>query len=115
MALRYDIPKAAPGPLRLVQELVNTTDREHQREFLPTASALAEWLTEHDLPGGGSVTTRDLERTYTLRESLRALLVANGGGALDGAPVAALNALAEEAGVCLRFDADGHAGLESSA
>src|SRR2546421_12471501 len=59
---RYDIPKAAPKPLRLVQELVNTTDIEHRREWLPTASALAEWLGEHPLPGAGSVPAPHLPR-----------------------------------------------------
>ena len=115
MSPRYDIPKAAPKPLRLVQELVNTTDIEHRREWLPTASALAEWLGEHELPGAGSVTAADLDRTHTLRESLRALLLANGGGALDEGAPCHLNSLAAEARVCLRFGADGSARLESGA
>ena len=116
MAPRYDLPNAAPAPLRLVQELVNTRDAEHgRRELLPTPAALASWLSEHGLPGAGSATPAGLERTLLLRESLRALLVANGGSALDQGAVATLNGLAEEAGVGLRFAAEGSARLEPSA
>jgi len=34
---RYDLPNAAPEPLRLVQLFVNSLDHEHGREWLPTA------------------------------------------------------------------------------
>ena len=40
-APRYDIPKAAPPPLRLVQSFVNTVDLEHGREWLDDPRALA--------------------------------------------------------------------------
>jgi predicted RNA-binding Zn ribbon-like protein len=63
---RYDIPKAAPEPLRQVQRLLNSVDLEHERDWLP------EWLAEHGLEG-------ELERARALREGLRALVLANNG------------------------------------
>lgn len=63
---QYDLPKAAPGRLRLVQVLVNTTDG-HERELLP------EWLEEHGVPA----TPDSLGRAREVREALRAFLIAN--------------------------------------
>jgi predicted RNA-binding Zn ribbon-like protein len=66
----YDLPNAAPEPLRQVQLFVNSIDREHDREWLPA------WLEEHGLPAS------DYDRAVALREALRALLrVNNEGGA----------------------------------
>ena len=63
---QYDLPKAAPGKLRLVQILVNTTDG-HDRELL------AEWLEEQGMPASPYA----LARAREAREALRALLIAN--------------------------------------
>ena len=112
MPPRYDVPKAAPQPLRLVQELVNTADFEHEREFLPDPASLSEWLGARGLPDGATQT--DLERTYRLREALRALLVANGGGKLASGAVTTLNEISDSSGIGLRFAADGRAALEPS-
>jgi predicted RNA-binding Zn ribbon-like protein len=73
----YDLPNAAPEPLRLVQQFVNTVDREHDREWLP------DWLAEHGLPAG------ERERASELREALRSLLHVNniGGEAPDAVRV----------------------------
>jgi predicted RNA-binding Zn ribbon-like protein len=66
----YDLPNAAPEPLRQVQLFVNSIDREHDREWLPA------WLEEHGLSAS------DYDRAVALREALRALLrVNNEGGA----------------------------------
>ena len=97
-APRYDIPKAAPDPLRLVQLFVNTTDHEHGRELLGSPRGLGDWLTEHDLlPPGAPVRGVDLQRATALREALRALLVANGSGQPDPAAAAELNGTARRA------------------
>ena len=40
---RYDVPKAAPEPLRQVQLLVNSVDLENEVDWLP------DWLAEHGL------------------------------------------------------------------
>jgi predicted RNA-binding Zn ribbon-like protein len=64
----YDLPNAAPEPLRLVQRFVNTVDLENDREWLP------DWLAEHDLAAS------DGKSALELREALRALLRVNNSG-----------------------------------
>jgi predicted RNA-binding Zn ribbon-like protein len=68
---RYDVPKAAPEPLRHVQLLINSTDLENEVEWLP------EWLSEHGLAEA------ELARAAELREALRALVLANNGRRLE--------------------------------
>ena len=64
----YDLPNAAPEPLRRVQLFVNSADHENAREWMPG------WLEEHGLPES------ELERATALREALRALLHVNNVG-----------------------------------
>ena len=92
---RYDVPKAAPEPLRLVQRFVNTVDHEHHREWISTTAELADFL-------GCAETEVDLERAHELREALRVLLRANNGGPVDAGAVEAVNRAA--AGVRLELD-----------
>jgi predicted RNA-binding Zn ribbon-like protein len=78
---RYDVPKAAPAPLRLVQLFVNTADLENKREWLPDPNALARWAQERELmPAGAPFSRRDLRRALELREAFRVLLAANRSG-----------------------------------
>lgn len=91
MSPRYDLPKAAPAPLRDVQQFLNSVDLEHGADWLET------WLAERGLGG-------ELERARALREALRALVVANNGVGIDPAALAVLN---EAAGrLSLRLGAD---------
>jgi predicted RNA-binding Zn ribbon-like protein len=72
---RYDIPKAAPGRLRVVQQFVNTVDREHDRDWLATPTLLRDWLVEQGLLSADARVRRpDLERAFELRAALRSLL-----------------------------------------
>jgi predicted RNA-binding Zn ribbon-like protein len=89
---RYDVPKAAPDPLREVQQFVNSVDLEHELDWLP------DWLDERGLPG-------ELERARALREALRALVLANNGAALDGAALELVNGAAT--GLALQLADDG--------
>jgi predicted RNA-binding Zn ribbon-like protein len=75
-----------------VQLFVNSTDREHDREWLPA------WLEEHGLPAG------DFKRAAELRETIRALLHVNNIG--GDAPEAAdrLNEAARDVRVQVRGD-----------
>jgi predicted RNA-binding Zn ribbon-like protein len=81
MSPRYDVPNAAPEPLRQVQLFVNSADRENGVEWLP------DWLAERGVEG-------ELERALTLRESLRALALANNALPLDESAVDVFNAAA---------------------
>jgi predicted RNA-binding Zn ribbon-like protein len=97
---RYDVPKAAPEPLRLVQRFVNTVDREHHREWIGTPAELAEFL-------GCDEAEVDVERAHELREALRMLLRANNGAPLDADALGTVNHVAAT-GVRLSLDDDGH-------
>ena len=99
---RYDIPKAAPEPLRLVQELVNTVDHEHGREWLATPALLRDWLVERDLlPVGIRVRRDDFDRALALRAAFRELLGAE--GELGPRPREALERAALAARLIFRF------------
>ena len=89
---RYDLPRAAPEPLRSVQRFVNSIDREHELDWLD------DWFAEH-----GPVA--EPERAPALREAFRALALANNGLPLDPAAVETMNAAA--ARLKLRVDDDG--------
>jgi predicted RNA-binding Zn ribbon-like protein len=86
---RYDVPNAAPAPLREVQLFVNSIDQENGVEWLP------DWLAEHDA-------TDQAERAEALRAALRALVLANNALPLADGAVEAFNA--EAARVRLRLD-----------
>ena len=90
---RYDIPKAAPEPLRRVQLLVNSVDVENRREWI------GGWLAENGLDEA------ETDRAVSLREALRALVLKNNGARLDDASVAALNASAKR--ISPQLDASG--------
>ena len=92
MSPRYDVPKAAPEPLRQVQQLLNTADLENGNDWLPA------WLEERGL-------LAELERARTLREALRGLAIANNGFALDPGAVAVVNEAA--ARLSPQVDVDG--------
>ena len=92
MSPRYDVPKAAPEPLRQVQLFVNSTDVEHGADWLP------DWMSERGLAG-------ELERARGLREALRLLVLANNGRVVDGDALALVNAAA--ARLSIRLDASG--------
>ena len=82
MSPRYDVPKAAPEPLREVQQFVNSVDLEHEIDWLP------DWLDARGLGG-------ELVRARELREALRALVLANNGATLDQPALDLVNATAE--------------------
>jgi predicted RNA-binding Zn ribbon-like protein len=93
---RYDVPKAAPEPLRQVQQFVNSVDLEHELDWLP------DWLDERGL---GS----ELERARTLREALRGLVLANNGVKPDPAAREIVNGAA--ARLPLQLGEDGSLGV----
>ena len=97
MSPRYDVPKAAPEPLRQVQLFLNTVDLHNEVDWLP------DWLAER---GGGNVA-----RARRLREALRALVLANNGYEDDADARALVDAAARR--VALRVEPEGRVRLES--
>jgi len=97
MSPRYDVPKAAPEPLRQVQQFVNSIDRQHELDWLD------DWFAEHR-------PVEEPERARPLREAFRALALANNGRPLEPAAVETINAAA--ARLSLRLDDGGHVQLD---
>jgi predicted RNA-binding Zn ribbon-like protein len=102
---RYDIPKAAPPPLRLVQAFVNTVDLENRREWLGDPQALAGWARDHGLvPARTSFTSSDLEQAHELREAFRSLLAGNRDRQADEAALDVLARAADSAQLSVVFE-----------
>src|ERR1041384_4699817 len=78
MSPRYDVPKAAPEPLRQVQLLVNSIDVHNEVEWLP------DWLAARGLG-------HERKRATELREALRRLVLANNGVKLDTSALDVVN------------------------
>ena len=102
--------KRAPGPLRVVQQFVNS--REYNEtleddEDLPSPEALRDWLVERDLlDASATVTAADLERALAVREGLRAVLMSHNGTPLDPGAVERLDHVASRAAVRVKFGSD---------
>jgi predicted RNA-binding Zn ribbon-like protein len=92
---RYDIPKAAPQPLREVQLLINSVDLHAGTDWI------GEWLAERGLEPG------EAARARRLREALRELVLANNGGEVGPEALATVN----EAAARLRLRVDARAAL----
>jgi predicted RNA-binding Zn ribbon-like protein len=88
---RYDVPNAAPEPLRLVQAFVNTVNLETGEDWL------ADWLADEGAGEG------DVERARAVREALRDLLYANNGQHAAGDPAAVLTGAADLATLSVDF------------
>jgi predicted RNA-binding Zn ribbon-like protein len=88
---RYDLPKAAPPPLRAVQLFVNTVDLSHDREWLTA------WLEEQ----GVRPTPAALRRARVVREAIRELLIENNHQPVRGDPHAILRHAADAARLTL--------------
>lgn len=105
----------APGAARLVQQFINTLDREGP-ENLADAAALHRWLTDAGLlASNAKVTSADHARAIGLREALRDLAAANAG--LGHAPNAerSVNAVARRARLQPVLTADGKSLLRPTA
>ena len=112
---RYDVPKAAPEPLRLVQRFVNTIDMEHEREWLATPADLDRWLDEAGIAREDSATERDVARARELREALRALLATNNSRRPPPADaVTTVNRAARSARLALELGDDGRIVLRAT-
>ena len=75
--------KPAPGPLRVVQEFVNTRSNLRGSDLLEDAEGTARWLTGRGLfpHGVAEVGESDRLRLISFREGLRRVLVVHNAGA----------------------------------
>jgi predicted RNA-binding Zn ribbon-like protein len=106
----------APGELELVRAFLNTTDIESGSDELGSPAELVAWLSEWSLlESGARAGDQDLERSRELREALRSLCFANSSGELDPEAPRVLDAVAERAGLRLRFGTDAEAKMVPSA
>jgi predicted RNA-binding Zn ribbon-like protein len=77
---RDDSRLAAPGELELVRDFVNTLDVLPNTDEIGDPASLASWLAEHRLVSTQTTfTDEDLGRARSMREALRAILLANAG------------------------------------
>jgi predicted RNA-binding Zn ribbon-like protein len=107
--------KAAPGPLAVVQALVNTQygQGRYAHTELTSPAYLRAWLVAHGLlEDSAPVTEGDVRRVVQFREALRSLLRANNGMEGLASPVEVLNHLASAAPLRVRFHDDGQVTLE---
>jgi predicted RNA-binding Zn ribbon-like protein len=90
---RYDLPNAAPEPLRLVQSFVNTINLESGDEWLRS------WLEERGLLPDDA----DLARARVVREAIRELLYANNLQPVEGDPWESMRQAADAAELSIDF------------
>jgi predicted RNA-binding Zn ribbon-like protein len=102
-----DANDGAPGELGLVQRFVNTADLEQGTDALADPRAVNAWLRANGV--AADIDAAGRERIVAIREAIRALLLANHGGAPDPQAVAALD---RAAAITVAFDAGGAARLE---
>ncbi len=78
--------KPAPGPLRMVQEFVNTRSNLRGSDLLEDAEVTARWLAGHGLfpDGVAEVSEADRRRLISFREGLRRVLVVHTAGVRAG-------------------------------
>jgi predicted RNA-binding Zn ribbon-like protein len=105
--------KPAPMPLLLVQSFVNTWDGDHNSDLLLDPATARDWLTGAGLwnaarPPGPA----ELHQARTVREAIRAMLMANSGGpAPTPGDIEPLQALANAARPALQVDQNGQVSL----
>ena len=101
--------KPAPDPLRRIQALINTIDRETGQDRLAHPEDAAPWLVDNDLLATDQTPTADdLDTVVAVREALRALVLRNAGGpAPTAAQVAPLDEIASGGPVRATLDDDG--------
>jgi predicted RNA-binding Zn ribbon-like protein len=104
-----DEKKPAPEPLRRVQSLINTLDRESGLDRLAVAEDAAPWMTSNGLLASSATPTDDdLQTLISVREGLRALVLQNTDGHTpDPALVSPLHQLVDAELVRAAVDDDG--------
>jgi len=105
--------KPAPMPLLLVQSFVNTWDGDYGSDLLLEPAAARDWLTRTGLWNAGRPPTpAELDNARRVRENIRAMLVANGGGPPPApSDLQAIQAITEETRPALHIGPGGQVSL----
>ncbi|HKV68531.1 MAG TPA: CGNR zinc finger domain-containing protein [Gaiellales bacterium] len=101
----------APGPLRLVQEFVNTLDADEGRDLLADRETFSAWLQAQGIAAADPL-SGDIAAARELREALRALLCVNAGADPDPDAAALVNDMSSRAPVRVELGPDGAATLQ---
>jgi predicted RNA-binding Zn ribbon-like protein len=102
----------ATDALALLQSFVNTRRVYAGRDVIATPAELRAWLVRKGLlPDEAPVSDADHARAIVLRDSIRTLLLARGGGALDHATIVALNTISEQLPLRACFTTEGNGTL----
>ena len=104
-----DESKPAPGPLRLVQALVNTVELPDGTDRLDDSTDARSWLVDTSLLAPqAELTDADLDLVRAVREALREMLVHNAGGPPPNkSAIATLRAVAARGTVQTTLSDDG--------
>jgi predicted RNA-binding Zn ribbon-like protein len=91
----------------LLVEFVNTRDVEEETDSITDPELLEAWIAERTGEHAGELDGDDARRVGALRESLRALMLANNGEETDAASLVPLREAAERTRIRTTFGADG--------
>jgi predicted RNA-binding Zn ribbon-like protein len=105
----------ASGALRLVQDFVNTVDREHGPDLLDEPGGLRDWLDRRGLAPGAEIGPAEVATARGVREALRALLLVNNGEPETPGAREVLEQAGRRAELAASFGADGAALVPSTA
>lgn len=111
-----DETKPAPMPLLLVQAFVNTFEADSNTDLLREPDTARHWLAAAGLTDAATVLGyEELRAAREVRESVRRMLAANGGGASPDAPdLAALQGAAQACVPSFEVDPTGRVHIEPS-
>jgi predicted RNA-binding Zn ribbon-like protein len=98
------VETAVPRMLELVVAFANTRDVEDATDVLETSAGLSEWLVANELADSSlAYTVAEIRHAISLRDALRAHLLANNGEPLPAAAVEVVEAQARRSGVAVSF------------
>jgi predicted RNA-binding Zn ribbon-like protein len=95
----------------LLVEFVNSRDVEEETDSIADPEALGAWIDAKTGEPAGELDDEDIGRVQALRESLRALLLANNGEEPDVYSLVPLREAAERTRIRTTFSADGQIAL----
>ena len=95
----------------LLVEFVNSRDVEEETDSIADPGALGDWIEARTEEPAGELDDEDVGRVRALRESLRALMLANNGEDVDAAALVPLREAAERTRIRTTFSAEGQLDL----